>query len=364
MKKLNDLHSGHDLLIIGPSLYSKKYGGVIRHIHVLSSLAVLQGATFYDPGSTDGKITWRVIGVFWSALRVWKVARRIKASNVWINTSIYPMAFLKLLLILTGMRMTSGCVVRVFFHGGRFETIGFLKSSVIRKVCWAILHRALFFHFLSVEQGKGFSIIFPASEWKLFSNFIPETSLLPKRSGKTKSFLFVGRLIKEKGVNEIVMAIDSLHKQGLWPDGMEFWFVGDGPEMDMLQGATYRFSDGTIRILGVLSSGELDSVYQSSFALVLPSYAEGFPYVVIEAMRAGLPLICTSTGVLADLVKPHVNGLVIQAGDIKGLADAMKTLICDEILTNKLGKNNAKFFLDNLSGYAAEEFYDKLLKVA
>jgi len=358
---VSDCPTGQGLLLVGPSPYFKKIGGVARHMQVLSNLALSQGATYFDPGSTNGKMTWGVIGAFLGAFGVWKVARRIGARQVWINTSIYPFAFLKLLIILTGMRLASEIKVRVFFHGGRFETIAYLKGKAFRKCCSAILRRTSMFHFLSREQGMGFSKAFPACEWGLFSNFIPESTLLPKHPSKIKAFLFVGRLVKEKGVREVVMAIESLLTYGVCLDGIEFWFAGDGPELDMLREATSRFPVGIIRTLGVLGSEELDSVYQSAQVLLLPSYSEGFPYVVIEAMRAGLPIICTPTGALADLIKPKENGLVVQIGDAAGLADAVRTFVFDEALVKRISENNAQLFLEQLSKKAADEFYGRLL---
>jgi len=331
-------------------------------MQVLSRLILSPYVTFHDPGSIAGKISWSIMGALSGAFGVGKVARRIQAEQVWINSSIYTLAFLKLLLILIGMQLAPESRVRVFFHGGRFEAISFLKSNAFRKLCWAILRRASSFHFLSREQGKGFSTVFPSAQWELFSNFLPETKLLTRNQAKVKAFLFIGRLVKEKGIYDIVTAIERLFNRGLCLDGVEFWFVGDGPELEMLQKKSCGFPAGTIRTLGVLRSNELDSVYRSAFALILPSYSEGFPYVVIEAMRAGLPVLCTATGALVDLVKPKENGFVVRVRDPEDLADAIWALVSDEALAKRIGQNNARYFLEKLSKKAAEEYYGGLLK--
>jgi len=353
---------GRSLLIVGPDPYSSEVGGVAKHIQVLSRLELSSYVTFHDPGSIAGKMTWKVMDALGGAFGVGKVARRIQAKQVWINSSIYTLAFLKLLLILIGMQLASESTVRVFFHGGRFETISYLKGNAFRKLCWTILRRASSFHFLSREQGEGFSTVFPSAQWELFSNFLPESELLTRNQAKVKAFLFIGRLVKEKGIYDILAAIERLLKRGLCLDGVEFWFVGDGPELEMLRKKSSGFPAGTIRTLGVLRSNELNSVYQSAFALILPSYSEGFPYVVIEAMRAGLPVLCTATGALVDLVKPEENGFVVRVRDPEDLADAIWTLVSDEALAKRIGENNARYFLEKLSKKAAEDYYGRLLK--
>ena len=352
---------GSSVLVVGPIPYANPMGGVSRHVEVLSRLEVLRHATFVDPGSTDGKMSWGLLGAFWGAIGLWSVARKVGAEQVWINTSIYPLAFLKLLLLLVGMRFAPACAVRVFFHGGRFETIPYLKISVVRLLSQVVLGRVSSFHFLSREQGRGFSMAFPGHQWRLFSNFVPESKRLPRIRRERKVFLFVGRMVKEKGLHEIVMAVEKLQKEGVCFEDLGFWFVGDGPELAMLRKAATSFPAGAFRTLGLLSSSELDSAYQSAYALVLPSYSEGFPYVIIEAMRAGLPIICTPTGALVDLVKAGENGFVVNVGDVAGLAEAVKTVACDELLAHRIGENNAGLFLKKLSGQAAEEFYRGLL---
>jgi len=331
-------------------------------MQVLSRLELSPSVTFHDPGSIAGKMTWSVVSALGGAFGVGKVARRIRAQQVWINTSIQTLAFLKLLLILIGMQLASESKVRVFFHGGRFETLSFLKGNAFRKFCWAILRCASSFHFLSCEQGEGFSKAFPLAQWELFSNFLPESKLLTRKPAKAKAFLFIGRLVKEKGIYDILTAVERLYNRGLCLDGVEFWFVGDGPELEMLQQKSSGFPADTIRTLGVLRANELDSVYQSAFALILPSYSEGFPYAVIEAMRAGLPVLCTATGALVDVVKPKENGFLVRVRDPEDLADAIWALVSDEALAKRIGENNERYFLEKLSKKAAEEYYGGLLK--
>jgi glycosyltransferase involved in cell wall biosynthesis len=190
---------------------------------------------------------------------------------------------------------------------------------------------------------------------------LPTDNVLAHHSTQQKALLFVGRLIREKGVYELLSAFDELRGNGAWND-VSLWYAGDGPEMQDLSKEVKNRRSGSIRLLGYVKGKDLEKIYRKAYIMVLPSYwDEGFPYVVIEAMQAGLPVISTPTGVLPDIIRENVNGFLVPPREPHLLAAAIKKLLENQDLWETISNNNIQYFQKNLSKTAAEKYYRNLL---
>jgi glycosyltransferase involved in cell wall biosynthesis len=233
-----------------------------------------------------------------------------------------------------------------------------LPSKIIAR---KILKRADSIHFLSKIQGDGFAGIFPRINWHLFSNFLPTDLILDRLPASEKALFFVGRLIREKGVFELLSAFDELRRHDTWKD-VSLWFAGDGPEMQRLRKEVENRPLGSIRLLGYVKGNDLEALYRKAYILILPSYwDEGFPYVVIEAMQAGLPVISTPSGVLPDIIRDSVNGFLVPPREPSSLAAAIQKLLESPDLWETISNNNIRYFQKHLSKTAAEKYYRNLL---
>lgn len=356
-----EIASGNSVFIVGPNPEARQTGGVARHMTVLAKLPALKNATIFDPGSTGG--FWQA-GALVVAGRCLKLRQLIAKGNydqVWVNTSIYPSAFIKLLLILISLGNIKGVTVRVFFHGGRFEEIFFLHTRLLCKIARKILGQAKARHFLSFEQGRGFERTFPGLSWELYSNFLPTDIPLKRLPDSKIILLFVGRLVKEKGIYEILAAVDELNQFRKLHD-LVVWFVGDGPEMKALRFQAQLRPQGKVQVWGFLDGESLERVYQRSFAFLLPSsHQEGFPYVILEAMRAGLPVIASPIGAIPSIIKDGKNGFLIPSKNPTALAQAIIKLLDNPGLARRMGNNNVRKFRKKFSKQAANEYYTRLL---
>ena len=146
-------------------------------------------------------------------------------------------------------------------------------------------------------------------------------------------FLFVGRLVRDKGVFDLVKAFNNLSCTK--PD-FELWFVG--PDEEGLSSALIlaaSVTGGPVRYLGATSTPE--AFMSAADVFVLPSYREGFGSVIIEAAACGVPSIAYSVDGVVDAVSHGMTGLLVKAGDIHALAGAMKSLATDSELLYQLG---------------------------
>ena len=136
------------------------------------------------------------------------------------------------------------------------------------------------------------------------------------------TFVFVGRIVREKGIDELVSAFVRLNQQ--FPD-TRLLLVGPYEEnLDPISPETKQLIDTCERIEAVGSQKDVRSFYEQSDVLVFPSYREGFPNVVIEAGAMDLPSIVTDINGSREIIENGKNGLIVPPRDEQALFEAMK----------------------------------------
>jgi glycosyltransferase involved in cell wall biosynthesis len=151
----------------------------------------------------------------------------------------------------------------------------------------------------------------------------------PPRTGDT--VLYVGRLIEAKGVIHLVEAMRECPEDRLL-------VVGDGPEMERLKNASRE--QGNVDFRGRATRPELEDSFRRARMLVLPSVRdEGMPNVLMEAMARGIPVIATRNAGIPDLVKNGETGLLVEPGDSRALASAIRRISAEPGLAERLSRN-------------------------
>src|SRR5258707_1313395 len=132
----------------------------------------------------------------------------------------------------------------------------------------------------------------------------------------------VGRLCEAKGQLLLVEATARLRAKGV---EMDLVLAGDGPLRGEIEAAIERRGLGnTVRITGWISSDCVRDEILAARALVLPTFAEGLPVVIMEAMALRRPVLATYVGGIPELVRPGEHGWLFPAGDVDALAAAME----------------------------------------
>lgn len=177
----------------------------------------------------------------------------------------------------------------------------------------------MIFHAPNAVDNEFFTNV---SKQKQVSN---QTAHLPPRF-----FLYVGRLIREKGVFDLLAAYGKLPR-GVRED-FGLLFAGNGSCRPKLEELARRIDSGAIVFTGFLEKEELADIYARAAALVFPTHSDPWGLVVNEAMACGLPIIATSVaGCVANLVEDGWNGMVVPPSNPDALAAAMHSLVCDEL---------------------------------
>ena len=153
-------------------------------------------------------------------------------------------------------------------------------------------------------------------------------------------FLFVGRLVKDKGINELVEAFKRLQSENI--KKIKLLLVGRFEEnLDPLKPETKKEIDNNPDIITVGAVEDVRPFYSVSDIFVFPSYREGFPNTVLEAGAMELPQIVTDINGANEIIKDKWNGLIIPPHRVDDIWNAMKQLMSDEKL-RRIMSNNAR----------------------
>ncbi len=147
--------------------------------------------------------------------------------------------------------------------------------------------------------------------------------------------IFVGRVVELKGMAVLLDALQTVRATD--PD-ITLTVVGDGPDRSKFERAAAKAGlDDAVDFVGAKSQAEVAELLGQSDIFVLPSFAEGVPVVLMEAMASGLPVITTMVGGIAELVEHDVNGYLLRPGDPADLAAAISALAADAELRARFG---------------------------
>lgn len=183
---------------------------------------------------------------------------------------------------------------------------------------------------------------------------------VPER--KAKKMLYVGRLSAEKG---IPILFDSLAKLKEKNYDVELTLLGDGEDRNLLENvANEKGIEQQVVFGGFVDQATIAETLRASDMFVLPSFAEGIPVALMEAMAIGIPVIATYVGGVTELVVDQITGQVVFPSDANGLAEAIARYVddpefCRTISRNAREKVAAEFNIEDQVDRLAELFSAK-----
>lgn len=235
-----------------------------------------------------------------------------------------------------------------FFHGWDLE----FEKKVSQKF-------VKFFHW---TYGKSDKIIVLAEEfktkliqWGYTGKVIVETtavdnallknidSLKNVKEKQKATILFLSRLVKQKGIYETIAAFRAVRKNY----DVELIIAGDGTELDTIRDMVK--DDKDIIVKGHVIGCEKARILRNSDIYCLPSYTEGLPTSVLEAMAFGLAIITTPVGGLKDFFKDGKMGYFVNSRSADEIAEKFQKLLSNKILAEEMGTFNRNFANENLT---------------
>jgi glycosyltransferase involved in cell wall biosynthesis len=146
----------------------------------------------------------------------------------------------------------------------------------------------------------------------------------------------VGRLVPEKGQSLLIEAVGRLRRAG---HTVRLTLVGDGPQREALEAHARNVGVGAaVSFLGAVSHPRVEEVLRETDVFCLPSFAEGVPIVLMEAMAMQLAVISTRVMGIPELIEDGVSGRLIRPGSIEDLTEALSELAADPDLRRRFGR--------------------------
>lgn len=170
-------------------------------------------------------------------------------------------------------------------------------------------------------------------------------------------YVFVGRLVSEKGINELVTAFSQLYSSH---QNISLLLVGPFEQkLDPLDNTVFKTIKSHSKIFTTGYQEDVRPYFSISDVLTFPSYREGFPNVVMQANAMGLPAIVTNINGCNEIIKDGINGKIIPVKNVTDLKANMEELLLETSLRSKLTQNARKLIQAN---YERSKFWAILLK--
>lgn len=163
-----------------------------------------------------------------------------------------------------------------------------------------------------------------------FDGTSPECSV----SRQSATLLFLGRFVPTKGIYDLLEAVAVLRHK--FP-GLTLVCGGDGDASGVLERSRKLGISDAVKMPGWITGPEKSRLLSEATIFVLPSYFEGIPMGILEAMAAGLPVVSTTVGGIPETVTDGIEGYLVEPGDVSGLVAAITKLLLDYNLRQQMG---------------------------
>ncbi|CZQ96520.1 glycosyl transferases group 1 [Trichococcus palustris] len=214
----------------------------------------------------------------------------------------------------------------IHLHGSEFKKWYDESKSYKQKKIRSLLRECSAMIVLGDEWKRRIKEIEPKTNTIVVSNTVSIPIEIVKWNDSRFQVLFLGVLIKRKGVDILLEAVSLLHSKGNL-DHVQFVIAGTGEEEIFLKGKSALLGlEDKVRFLGWTEGEVKRQLMKESQMLVLPSYNEGLPMAVLEAISYGVPVVATEVGDMKAAILDDQNGYLVQPGDAKILAIAMEKI--------------------------------------
>jgi len=301
--------------------------------------------------SNVGRIDFRnVLLAAYHGLKYFSLLLLKNPKIVYVQIAQDRLAFLRDSLFLIPARLLGKKVI-VHLHGGYFATFYRSTSGPTQRLIRYCLGKSARAIVLGKSLGSMFEGILPAERIRVIPNGIPDY-FGDKRccpgNGHRRTVLFLSTLMREKGTLDVLAAMPTIAER---ISDVQAIFAGEWyrPE-DQIAAQETISSLGLaahVKFVGTVSPPFKYDLLSQADVFVLPSYNEGQPYAVLEAMAAGLPVISSGVGCIPETVIDGENGFILKPGSKEALVDKLALLLGDEQLRKKMGEASRQRFLEN-----------------
>lgn len=221
-------------------------------------------------------------------------------------------------------------------HGGEFMEFYTNESSRLRRnIIKTILIKTDLVIALSNSWEKRLHSILPTLPIKVLPNAITIPDSISISSHKVPVIIFIGRVEQKKGFPDLMAAAEILKSRKV---NFNCIICGDGDIKYWKDQCAAKNLSNEFDFKGWVTNSLKHDLLCESDIFVLPSYNEGMPMSVLEAMAYGIPVIATTVGGIPEIINNGVNGFLIHIGDIIALADKLEILLLNKDFAKQIGQ--------------------------
>jgi len=182
---------------------------------------------------------------------------------------------------------------------------------------------------------------------------------LQKKEDREIKILFISRIIREKGIFELVEAFEKINKK---VKNSELIIAGDGKDFEELK-EVVSLKKG-IRLIGYVEGKEKIKLFEESHLFCLPSYTEGLPVALLEAMLFGLPIVTTKVGGLKQFFRDGEMGYMIEPKSIREIEEKIELMLSSPERMREMSLFNYKYAQNYLTNsVVAQRLYKHLREI-
>ncbi|WP_159446853.1 glycosyltransferase family 4 protein [Carboxydocella sp. ULO1] len=246
-------------------------------------------------------------------------------------------------------------------HGAEFHIFYNNLPKIFKNIISFIFNKCKYLIVLSNSWKDFYSNAFNIENEKI--KVIPNPVIINKNlkmdfnNQDLIKFVFLGRIGKRKGIFDLIKAFSKLPSD--IKNKVLLDIAGDG-EVDEAQKLIRELKlNNYINVYSWLSYKEKDLLLKKANCFILPSYNEGLPMALLEALAYGLAVITTPVGGIPELIKDGENGILVKPGDIDMIASAIERIVRDKNLRVKIGING----FNTAMKYDIKLYINKLIKL-
>jgi len=268
---------------------------------------------------------------------------------------IFPMLALKLLrkkvILMPGGIATKGYSIRK-------DTIS-RPVSVLVNLTSSLANKLILYSRRLVQEGT-----FARYQHKTIiahEHFVDFTKFVVKKKINERANVvgYIGRFSEEKGILNLVKSIPIVLKRR---KDFRFMLCGDGKLSDEIRDIIrYEGLEAYVKLTGWISYEDVPNDLNDLKLLILPSYSEGLPNIMLEAMACETPVLATPVGAIPDIIRDGETGFLLKSNDPKYIAEKIVDLLNKPELLEKVSKNAYKWVRENFSEEKTLESWRRIL---
>lgn len=230
-------------------------------------------------------------------------------------------------------------------HGGGFRDFYLESSKFIQRRIRYVINSADLVICLSEKWKHFYSSAFKPKQIKILNNMIiPPINTERNLSNDKFRLLFLGLIGDNKGIFDLIKILAKNKRQ--FEGKLELVIAGNG-EVDRLTNTILKWKmQKIVHFKGWANEEKKEELFRSSDAFILPSYKEGLPLSILEAMSYGLPIISSKVGGIPDLIHKGKNGILVIPGNQRAIQNAIVKLMTNKDICKNYSQNSTKAVVD------------------